>query len=342
MTAPVLEIERLAVSLGAFALRDISLTLAPSEILVLIGPNGAGKSVLLETIAGFHDPAAGRIRIAGRDVTRLPPERRRVGFMVQNYALFPHLSVAGNVGFAIRARPGAERVDVGKMLERFGVGPLANRLPHHLSPGEKQRVALARALASRPSLFLFDEPFAALDARMRETLRDDLRQFLREAKLAAIFVSHDQSDVHVLADRVAVLHEGALQQVGSVDAVFSRPANRHVADSTGVENILSGAAARRLTPGTPDATLCLRAEDVDVLPGGARPESADGVISLDAVVREVVRLGPVARVTLDCGFRLVAALPRPEALGLTERTAATVRISRAALHVLSGAGAPGG
>ena len=340
MTVPILEMERVAVRLGAFALRNVSLALAPSEILVLIGPNGAGKSVLLETIAGFHAPAAGCIRIAGRDATRLPPEQRRVGFMVQNYGLFPHLSVAANVGFAIRARRGAEGVDVGKLLERFGVAALAKRLPHDLSPGEKQRVALARALASRPTLFLFDEPFAVLDARTRATLRDELRQFLRDAKLAAIFVSHDQSDVHILADRVAVLHDGALQQVGSVDDVFSRPANRHVADSVGVENILSGAATRRLLPETPDATLCLRAEDVDVLPGDVRRESADGAIWLEAVVRDVVRLGPVARVTLDCGFPLVAALLRPEANGLSERIPATVRIPRASLHVLSGAGAP--
>ncbi|MGA2494394.1 MAG: ABC transporter ATP-binding protein [Roseiarcus sp.] len=342
MTAPILEMERVAVSLGAFALRDISLALAPAEILVLMGANGAGKSVLLETIAGFHAPTVGRISIAGRDATRLPPEQRRVGFMVQNYGLFPHLSVAGNVGFAIRARRGAADVDIGKMLERFGVAPLANRLPHDLSPGEKQRVALARALASRPNLFLFDEPFAALDARTRETLRDDLRQFLREAKLAAILVSHDQSDVHVLADRVAVLHDGALQQIGSVDDVFSRPANRYVADSTGVENILSGAAAHRLLPGMPNAILCLRAEDVGVLAREARPESADNAIWLEAVVQDVVRLGPITRVTLDCGFRLVAALPRPEALGLAARTLTTVRIARASLHVLSGAGAPHG
>jgi ABC-type Fe3+/spermidine/putrescine transport system ATPase subunit len=342
MTAPVLEMERVGVSLGAFALRDISLALAPAEILVLMGANGAGKSVLLETIAGFHAAAVGRISIAGRDATRLPPEQRRVGLMVQNYGLFPHLSVAGNVGFAIRARGGAQDVDIGKLLERFGVAPLANRLPHDLSPGEKQRVALARALASRPNLFLFDEPFAALDTRTRETLRDDLRRFLREAKLAAIVVSHDQSDVHVLADRVAVLHDGALQQIGSVDEVFSRPANRYVADSTGVENILSGAAAHRLLPGMPNATLCLRAEDVGVLAAEARPESADSAIWLEAVVQDVVRLGPITRVTLDCGFPLVAALPRPEALGLAVRTLTTVRIPRASLHVLSGAGAPHG
>ena len=340
MTAPILEMERVAVSLGAFALRNIDLALAPSEILVLMGPNGAGKSVLLEAIAGFHAPTVGRISIAGREATRLPPEQRRVGFMVQNYGLFPHLTVAGNVGFAIRARRGAQDVDIGKMLERFGVARLANRLPHDLSPGEKQRVALARALASRPSLFLFDEPFAALDARTRETLRDDLRQFLREAKVAAILVSHDQSDVHVLADRVAVLHDGAFQQIGSVDDVFSRPANRYVADSTGVENILTGAAARRLLPGTPDATLCLRAEDVGVLAEEARNESDDSAIWLEAVVQDVVRLGPITRVTLDCGFRLVATLPRPEALGLAVRTLATVRILRASLHVLSAADAP--
>jgi len=336
MTAPALEIERVAISLGAFALRDISLTLAPAEILVLIGPNGAGKSVLLETIAGFHRPASGRIRIAGRDATQMPPEQRRIGFMVQNYGLFPHLSVAANVSFAARARSGGDSGDVERLLQRFGVASLAKRLPTDLSPGEKQRVALARAIASRPNLFLFDEPFAALDSRTRDDLRSDLRQFLRDAKLPAILVSHDPSDVRVLADRVAVLHAGALQQVGSVEEVFSRPANRYVADSTGVENILSGAAARRLLPGAPNATLCLRAENIDVLPERTRVAEGDDVIWLEAVIQDIVRLGAVSRVTLDCGFPLIAALSRPDARRLAERTPAAVRISRDSLHVLSG------
>ncbi len=329
-----LELERVSLSLGAFALRAVDVALAPGEVLVLLGANGAGKSVLLETIAGFHAPTAGRNRVGGRDVTREPPERRGVGFMVQNFGLFPHLTVAANVGFPARAKTGGR--NVAALLQRFGVAHVAERTPGDLSPGEKQRVALARALASRPDVFLFDEPFAAIDARTCEILRDELNEFLRDAGLAAIFVSHDATDVHVLADRVAVIAGGALQQVGSVEDVFSRPKNRCVAECVGVENILSGAAAARLRPEWAEATLCLRAEDVVVLPRGEGRRGDDGAIWLEAVVRRIVRLGPIARVTVDCGFPLAATLARADAERLAVASPASVRVAREVLHCLAG------
>lgn len=333
MSALAASLEGVSLTLGGFALAGVDLELRKNENLVLLGPNGSGKSVLLETIAGFHRPTAGRIRIAGRDVTRDPPERRGVGFMVQNFGLFPHLTVAGNVGFAARAR-GGDGAGVDAWLQRFGLRPLADRTPQHLSPGEKQRVAMARALASRPNLFLFDEPFAAIDARTRETLREDLRTFLTDSGVAAIFVSHDATDVHVLADRVAVIRAGALQQVGSVDEVFSRPNSRFVAECVGVENILSGAAAAKLRPEWAEATLCLRAEDVGVSAGEAAASGDDGAIRLSAIVRRIVRLGPIARVTLDCGFPLSATLPRAEAERLVLEAPASVRVAREAVHRL--------
>jgi ABC-type Fe3+/spermidine/putrescine transport system ATPase subunit len=333
MTAAGLAVERAGLSLGVFSLRDVSFSVAAGEVLVLLGPNGAGKSVCLELIAGFHRAATGRVRIAGRDVTALPPERRRIGFVVQNYGLFPHLTVAGNVAYGLRAR--GEAGQVAPLLERFGVAALARRLPHDLSPGEKQRVALARALASRPHLFLFDEPFAALDGQTRDGLRDELRAFLRESRIPAVVVSHHQTDAHLLADHVAILYDGALQQVGPVAEVFARPANRYVAECTGVENILTGAAAVRLSPGGAGATLCVRAEHVEVLPACALPADA---LRLDAVVRDIAPLGAVTRVTLDCGFPLIAALAYRDAAALTPGRRVVACIARPHLHVLHGAG----
>ncbi|HTT78451.1 MAG TPA: ATP-binding cassette domain-containing protein, partial [Stellaceae bacterium] len=167
-------VEGASLRLGDFALRDLDLALGRGEILVLLGPNGAGKSVSLEMIAGFHRPQRGRILVAGDDVTRLPPERRGIGLVVQDFGLFPHLTVAANVAFG---RPG---VDIAALLKQVGIGHLAARRPGNLSAGERQRTALARALAIRPLLFLFDEPFSALDARTRTGLRDELKSFLRD------------------------------------------------------------------------------------------------------------------------------------------------------------------
>ncbi len=215
MSAAGITIENLALDLGGFRLGDINLGVEPGEIVVILGPNGAGKSVLLETIAGFYRPDSGRIAIGGRDVTRLPPERRNLGFMVQNFGLFPHLTVAGNVALALRARGGrsgsaADLIpsDLPGLLRFFGVTHLAERRPAQLSAGEKQRVALARALASRPDLFLFDEPFSALDTRTREALRAELETFLRRTRIPAIFVTHDHAEAFALADRIVLMRAG--------------------------------------------------------------------------------------------------------------------------------------
>jgi ABC-type sulfate/molybdate transport systems ATPase subunit len=243
---PAVAVEALTVTLGAFRLGPLDFAVAPGELLVILGPNGAGKSVTLEAIAGFHRPDAGRVLLAGRDVTRLPPERRRVGLVVQNFGLFPHLTVAQNVALARRSANAASVPptglpppgDTAAWLDYFGVAPLADRTPEDLSPGEKQRVALARTLAAAPELFLFDEPFSALDSPTREQLREELLAFLRALALPAIFVTHDCNDALRLADRVVVLRAGALVQNAPAAEVFRKPANSFVASFLGVENIL--------------------------------------------------------------------------------------------------------
>jgi molybdate/tungstate transport system ATP-binding protein len=351
----------LSLRLGAFALREVDLRVGPREILVLLGPNGAGKSVTLETIAGFHRPLAGHVAIAGRDVTRLPPERRQVSLLPQNYGLFPHLSVVRNVMLPIAAGgPGrrAARREAERLLLRFAIAPLAARLPGNLSPGERQRAALARALAARSRLLLFDEPFAALDAATREALREELRAFLRDAGIPAVFVTHDLAEAMALADRLAVIAGGRILQQGEAAAVYGAPADRRTAALLGVENILPGrlvghdAAGWRVRVGevalraAPDAAepgeaagdllLAVRAEDVALRPADAG-FSADGVNRLPATVRGLAAGGALVKVRLDCGFPLVACLTRREAgpLGLDAGRPIAAEIAPAAIRLLA-------
>jgi molybdate/tungstate transport system ATP-binding protein len=341
MTAAV-SVECAALRLGTFRLRDLDLRLDRGEILCVLGPNGAGKSVSLEMIAGFHRPQRGRIAIGGRDVTLLPPERRRVGLVVQDFGLFPHLNVARNLGF------GRQGADLAALLARFGIAHLAERMPHALSVGEKQRVALARALATRPDLFLFDEPFSALDARGREGLREELGSFLRGAAIAAIFVTHDPREACLLADRVAVMRDGAIVQAGSVEAVFRRPADEWIAKFVGVDNILAGrivalsAAGCRVAVGAAtlaaaaairggEVVACIRADEVELFAPG---EPAPG--RLPGRVTAIADLGGLRRVTIDCGFRLNALVTsrRIRELGLCPGAAIAAEIDPEAVHLL--------
>lgn len=355
----MIAVEDICLELGAFALRHVGLAAGPGEVLALLGPNGAGKSVTLETIAGFHRPRTGRVVIGGRDVTALPPERRGVGLVFQNYGLFPHLTVAANVLFGLRAHHG--RTDGGqaaRLLDRFGIAHLAERLPHDLSPGERQRTALARALAMEPRVFLFDEPFAALDARTRDALREELGAFLRETRVPAILVTHDQTDASVLADRVAIMNKGAIVQAGPIAEVFRAPADSFVADFTGVENRLPARVVGRvgarlrvaignrmlqveaecLAGNAPSAVfLCIRGEDVTLhAAGGAEAgEGADNRLTMRVV--RVIGLGALCKVVLDGGFPLIACLTRRGAreLGLGPGDDAVVEIEPGAIHLLA-------
>ena len=358
-------VEALTLTLGAFRLGKIDLAVAPGEILVILGPNGAGKSVTLETIAGFHRPEGGSVLIGGRDATALPPERRHVGFVVQNFGLFPHLSVARNVAIARRrgrakaalsvAMPQLD--DTAALLRYFGIAHLAARTPADLSPGEKQRVALARALAGAPDLFLFDEPFSALDAQTRGELRDELQTFLRALPIPAIFVTHDRSDATTLADRVVLLRDGAVVQSGTAAQVFRRPVNSFVARFVGVENVLSGRVvgtvgdiasveigrhilhaaepAEPFPPGT-SVVLGIRAEDakVSALPAKAVPSLI--VNEFNGRISALRHEGALAVVTVDCGFPLHAYLLAPQAreMGLAPERQVTVEIAPGAIHLM--------
>jgi multiple sugar transport system ATP-binding protein len=217
-------------------LRDLSLRVDPGETLALLGPSGCGKTTTLRLLAGLDSPSQGRIELHGADITTLPPGDRQVALVFQSYALYPHLSVQGNLelGLQIRGVPEQERHRrIAEVLELLQLEGLELRRPQQLSGGQRQRVALARALLRQPQLMLLDEPMSNLDAQLREQLRGDLRALLRSAGHPVIYVTHDQQEALGLADRIAVLREGRLQQIGTAQELYRNPSNRFVATFLG-------------------------------------------------------------------------------------------------------------
>jgi 2-aminoethylphosphonate transport system ATP-binding protein len=238
-----LEITNLSVRYGATTgVVDVDLSVDRGETVALLGPSGSGKSTVLKAVAGFLRPSAGRVHLDGRDVTDLPPAKRGIGVVVQSYALFPHMSVASNVGFGLRARrlPRAEVRDrVAEALDQVGMGAYAKRLPRELSGGQQQRVAIARALAIRPALLLLDEPLSALDARLREDMLAELQR-LRAAlpDTAMLYVTHDQAEALALADRVGVMRDARLVDLGAARDLWDRPRTAFTANFLGGATLL--------------------------------------------------------------------------------------------------------
>ena len=238
----MLRLEDVSLKLGEFRLREISLHIEAGSYLALLGPTGTGKTVLLETIAGMYAPDSGRISIMGRDVTRLAPEKRRLGIVYQDYALFPHLDVFQNIAFGLRlqGKPRREiRKSVEEMADFLEIGALLKRRPIRLSGGERQRVALARALVMKPYVLLLDEPLSALDGTSRRRLQKELKRIHTELGVTIIHITHDVSEALLLADRLAVMKEGRLLQEGAPEEVCGRPKNRSVAELMRIENLVS-------------------------------------------------------------------------------------------------------
>ncbi len=246
-----LRIENLAHELGGRRVLDgVSLSIRRGEIFSLLGPSGCGKTTLLRLLAGFLQPLQGRLLLAGRDLAALPPERRPVNTVFQNYALFPHLSVARNIAFGLECerlpRPEINR-RVTRLLDLVRLQDCAQRRPGELSGGQKQRVALARALVKEPAVLLLDEPLAALDLQLRQTLLDELQPLQRQLGTTFIYVTHDQTEAMRLSDRMAVMNEGRLAQIGAPQAIYDQPADAFVARFIGDGN-LHPATFRALTP----------------------------------------------------------------------------------------------
>lgn len=228
---------------GATAVERVSFSMGEGELMALLGPSGCGKTTTLRMIGGFEPPDTGTVTLRGRDITRLPPEKRGIGFVFQDYALFPHLNVLENVKFGLRGQPRAEAEDRARaMLRLVGMEPLAARNPHELSGGQQQRVALARTLAVAPPLVLLDEPFSNLDAAMRIETRQEVRELLKDAGSAAILVTHDQEEALALADRIAVMEAGRVVQIGTPDEIYRNPVSAFVASFIGRSNIFMGKA----------------------------------------------------------------------------------------------------
>ena len=239
-----LQIEGLSKHFGpTVAVRDVSLDVRDGEFVVLLGPSGCGKTTTLRMIAGFIAPTSGRVRLGGQDVTALAPWKRNAGMVFQSYALFPHLTVAQNVAFGLEMRR-VPKAEIGprtaEALRLVRLGGLSERLPRQLSGGQQQRVALARALVIRPDVLLLDEPLSNLDAKLRETVRVEIRELQHELGLTTVMVTHDQEEALIMADRLVVMSEGSVRQVGTQRDLYERPADRFVAGFVGRSNLLRG------------------------------------------------------------------------------------------------------
>ncbi|RIA37178.1 sulfate transport system ATP-binding protein [Hephaestia caeni] len=284
---------------GAFtALTDINLTARPGEFLALLGPSGSGKTTLLRIIAGLEFPERGTVHFEGSDITGLSVAERRIGFVFQQYALFKHMTVAENIGFGLSVRPRRERPSrrairarAQELLDLVQLGDLGNRLPAQLSGGQRQRVALARALAVDPTLLLLDEPFGALDAKVRKELRHWLRGFHDRVGLTSIFVTHDQGEALEVADRVVVMSNGAIEQIGTPAEVYDAPANAFVFDFVGESNRIPVTAA--------DGKAIFRGSALDVDANGVRGPGELFFRPHDA------RIGSVDEVGIDAIVSLV-------------------------------------
>jgi putative spermidine/putrescine transport system ATP-binding protein len=309
------------------AVDGLDLAVGPGEFVALLGPSGCGKTTTLRIVAGFERPDAGEVLIQGASAIDKPPYRRDVGVVFQSYALFPHMTVAENVSYGLRVRkvPAAERASrVAAALEMVRLRGLEERYPRELSGGQQQRVAVARAIVIRPSVLLLDEPLSNLDARLRQTMREELRELQRTLRIATILVTHDQDEALSLADRIAVMHGGRVEQVGSPEAIYERPASPFVAEFMGHCNLLDGQvlapegeppvfrADHGLTlPLPPGAaahgrrgTLALRTTAIALL--GPEDAAAPGATVVDGTVRRATYLGSLRtyRVALAAGGEL--------------------------------------
>src|SRR5216110_516850 len=241
-----LQLTGLTKTYGDFhAVAGVDLDIRQGELVVLLGPSGCGKTTTLRMIAGFIAPTAGEIRLDGNDIMRQPPWKRNTGLVFQSYALFPHLSVADNVAFGLRMRklaPPRIAAKLTEVLRRVRLENLADRLPRELSGGQQQRVALARALVIEPDILLLDEPLSNLDANLREEMRFEIRRLHEEFGITTLYVTHDQAEAMVISDRIAVLEQGRVAQVGTADELFHRPRTRFVAEFIGKTNVVDGTA----------------------------------------------------------------------------------------------------
>jgi molybdate/tungstate transport system ATP-binding protein len=327
----MIKIENLSKDWKEFKINNVSLEINEDEYFVFLGPSGSGKTMLLELIAGMWSPDSGKIFMDGNDITMLSPEKRGVGFVYQNYMLFPHKTVFENIAFGLNIRKVGKKeiqVQVEEMMNLFGISKLSNRLPRTLSGGEQQRTALARALIIHPKVLLMDEPLSALDRITREELIQEFKRIHKKFEVTIIHVTHNFDEALQLADRIAIIKEGRVSQVGNTDEVFRHPKDEFVADFVGTENIFKGIArdgddltivatgnieikSSEKKAGSVHATI--RPEDI-TLSNENVPTSARNVFK--GFIREIYDLGTIIKLTIDIGEPLVLVLTRQSFLDL--------------------------
>ena len=342
MTSAELRLEGIGKRFGEVrALDNVSLAVERGELLTILGPSGSGKTTLLKVVAGFETPDGGSVRVDGVEIAALPPAKRDIGMVFQNYALFPHLSVRRNVAFPLEMRDVAKPEIERRVTDTLGLVELAGydeRLPRQLSGGQQQRVALARAIVFNPRLLLLDEPFGALDRKLRETMQLEVRRLQRRLGLTTIFITHDQEEALVLSDRIAVMNKGTIQQIASTVEIYERPASGFVADFVGESNILHGVVS---APGTVVLDGGRTLQVVRAAPAGRRvgllmrPERfSSSANAFTGEVVEAIYLGSSFKLRLRCegGLELIVRQPaRGKLPAVGERV--TVGIEPDEIHV---------
>ena len=334
MSTPIV-VKDLTKRFGGFAaVSDVTFTAPAGAVTALLGPSGSGKSTVLRMIAGLEEPTGGRIWLGDEELTVKSVQERRVGFVFQHYALFRHMNVEDNVGFGLSVRKEPKdqvRARVMELLELVQLAPFAGRYPDQLSGGQRQRVALARALAPRPQVLLLDEPFGALDAKVRQDLRRWLDELHRELGVTSLLVTHDQEEAMELANQIVVMHEGKVEQVGHPNEIYDEPVTPFVAGFVGSANVLHGEVlnghvclgnlrvpgASHLEEGAA-ATAYVRPHDVRIAANGV---AADPLSNPTATIVRITSLGWLARVNLRLpdGQVIVAQIPQPELFGAKEQ-----------------------
>jgi iron(III) transport system ATP-binding protein len=341
-----------------YAARDVRLDVRPGEFLTLLGPSGCGKTTTLRMIAGYEKPDAGRISFGGQDVTDLPANQRNIGFVFQNYALFPHLSVFENVAYGLRVRGQSEDIigkSVGDVLTLVGLAGYEQQFSGQLSGGEQQRVALARAIVIRPRVLLFDEPLSNLDAKLRVQMRQEIRDLQRRLAITTVYVTHDQEEAMAVSDRIAVMHEGSVVQEGSAEDLYHRPASQFVAQFVGRMNLIEGRVVaiggemaniavlgtqisaalprRNLAPGD-RVRLIVRPEAIEVVRGGDEKTHSD---LLPATIVSRTFLGEKIEYSVRCTDEMLQIVRYNEGPGalIAEGAPVVLRFAADAVTVLT-------
>ncbi len=347
----MITLERVSHEWGDFSLKDVSFSVSKGEYFVILGPTAAGKTLILETIAGFHVPRRGNIILNGKNSTHIQPEKRNIGFVYQDYSLFPHMTVKENIAFGLEMRKlpkGEIRTKVQNVMNFMHISYLKGRIPHTLSGGEQQRVALARALVIDPDILLLDEPLSALDPRTQESLREELRRIHRVQGTTTIHVTHNQSEALALADKIGVIMNGEVIQVDTPYKVFNEPVSEEMAKFVGVENVIKGEiissedgvalleagkyqirAVSNLTEG--EVNVFIRPENVVLSKAKLESSARNSVIGK---ITKITQFGATFRIYMDNGLSALVTKQAIEELGLNVGENVYASFKATAVHLI--------